>query len=67
MHHVAPFQVDDLDGALRFQAVNEYVQRRSRNMEALRHQGTYALDLLPEQLPVALVNQYLNVKAVGRL
>jgi uncharacterized protein (DUF58 family) len=59
--------VHDLDGALQFQAVNEYVERRSRNLDALRHHGSYALDLLPEQLPVALVNQYLAVKATGRL
>jgi uncharacterized protein (DUF58 family) len=59
--------VNDLDDALRFQAVNEYGERRTRNLEALRHQGSYALDLLPEQLPVALVNQYLAVKASGRL
>jgi len=59
--------VNDLDSALRFQAVNEYVACRSRNLEALRHQGSYALDLLPQQLPMALVNQYLAVKATGRL
>ncbi|MCP4992797.1 MAG: DUF58 domain-containing protein [Gammaproteobacteria bacterium] len=60
-------RVGDLDSALRFQAVNEYMESRNRNLELLRHHGAYALDLLAEQLPVALVNQYLTVKASGRL
>jgi len=60
-------RVTDLDGALRFQAVNDYLERRRNNLRTLRHHGHYALDLLPEQLPVALVNQYLAIKASGRL
>lgn len=57
----------DLDGALRFQAVNDYLERRRNNLRSLRHHGHYALDILPDQLPVALVNQYLAIKASGRL
>lgn len=57
----------DLDGALRFQAVNDYLERRRNNLRTLRHHGHYALDILPDQLPVALVNQYLAIKASGRL
>lgn len=59
--------VNDIDSALQFQAANEYLGRSSRNLDTLRHHGCYALDLVPEQLPVALVNQYLTVKASGRL
>lgn len=59
--------VANLDDALRFQAVNDYLERRRHNLRTLRHHGHYALDLLPEQLPVALVNQYLAIKASGRL
>lgn len=59
--------VTDLDGALRFQAVNDYLERRRTNLRALRHHGHYTLDILPDQLPVALVNQYLAIKASGRL
>jgi uncharacterized protein (DUF58 family) len=60
-------EVSDLDGAFRFHAVNEYLERRRRNQQVLRHHGHYALDILPHQLPVALVNQYLSIKAAGRL
>jgi len=59
--------VRDFDAALRFQAVNQYLQSRSRGHEALRHHGALTLDLLPQQLPVALVNQYLTIKASGSL
>jgi uncharacterized protein (DUF58 family) len=59
--------VRDLDGALRFQAVTEYLESRTRGHEALRHHGALIFDLIPDQLPVALVNQYLTIKASGRL
>jgi len=59
--------VRDFDAALRFQAVSEYLDSRGRSHEALRHHGVLTLDLLPRQLPVALVNQYLTIKAAGSL
>lgn len=59
--------VTGLDEALRFHGVNDYLERRRNNLRALRHHGHYALDVLPDQLPVALVNQYLAIKASGRL
>ncbi len=62
-----PLAESDFDGALRFQAVSQYLDSRSRGHEALRHHGALTLDLLPQQLPVALVNQYLTIKASGSL
>jgi len=59
--------VRDLNTALRFQAVTDYLAGRSQGFEALQHQGALVLDTLPEQLPVALVNRYLEIKASGRL
>ncbi len=59
--------VGDFDGALRFQAVNDYLESRSRSHESLRHHGVLTLDILASQLPVALVNQYLSIKAGGAL
>jgi len=60
-------EVHDFPSALRFQAVQDYLERRSRNHEQLRHHGALTLDLLARQLPVALVNEYQLVKAGGRL
>ncbi|MBR9887499.1 MAG: DUF58 domain-containing protein [Oceanospirillales bacterium] len=60
-------RVSDFDSALRFHGVQEYLECRAQNHEKLRHQGAMPMDLLAKQLPVALVNQYLTVKASGRL
>ncbi len=59
--------VRDFDGALRFHAVNEYLDSRHRNHETLQHHGAITLDLLAPQLAVALINQYQTIKASGRL
>ena len=59
--------VRDLDSALRLHAVHDYLERRSRSHQRLRHQGALTLDLLPSQLPAALVNQYFEIKSSGRL
>lgn len=59
--------VTDISSAQRFQGVQSYLNNRTRNHDQLRHQGALTLDLLAEQLPVALVNQYFTVKASGRL
>jgi uncharacterized protein (DUF58 family) len=59
--------VRNFDAALRFHGVNQYLESRRRNHEALRHQGAMTLDLLAPQLPVALVNKYLEIKSSGVL
>jgi uncharacterized protein (DUF58 family) len=59
--------VHDIDTALRFHAVNDYLESRRKSQERLKHQGAIALDLLAPQLPVALVNNYLTIKASGSL
>ena len=53
--------------ALRLHAVYDYLERRRLSHQRLRHQGALALDLLPSQLPAALVNQYFDIKSSGRL
>ncbi|RTE66420.1 DUF58 domain-containing protein [Amphritea opalescens] len=60
-------KVTDLDSALRFHGVQQFLESRAQNHELLRHQGAMPMDLLAKQLPVALINQYLTVKASGRL
>lgn len=61
----APIQ--DLDDALRFHAVHHWLGARRSHQERLRHLGVQVLDLLPEQLPVALVNRYFAIKRAGTL
>lgn len=59
--------ITGLDEALRFQAVCGYLAERDRDRDSLIHLGALTLDLLPAQLPVSLVNKYLEIKASGRL
>ena len=53
--------------ALRFHSVQAYLADRRRQHERLQHLGARVLDLLPAQLPVALVNQYFAIKRDGSL
>ncbi len=56
-----------LKESLRFQAVMEYLGKRKQVHERLMHRGALLIDCQPRQLPVTLVNSYLDVKASGRL
>ena len=59
--------VTDRQGALRFQAVVDYLGARGQSHERLQHRGGLVIDSRPQQLPVNLVNAYLDVKASGAL
>ncbi len=48
--------------ALRFHATHAYLANRRRHHERLQHLGVRVLDLRPDQLPVALVNTYFDIK-----
>ena len=60
-------KVKDLDSALTVAATHQYLLARRRAHERLRKNGVLALDAEPQQLAVALVNGYLDVKASGIL
>ncbi len=59
--------VHDFETALRFQSVLDYLDSRRQGFDALKHHGALLIDTLPEQLPIALVNSYLDIKARGVL
>ncbi|MDJ0807216.1 MAG: DUF58 domain-containing protein [Gammaproteobacteria bacterium] len=59
--------IRDFEAALRFQSVVDYLESRRQGFDALRHHGAMLLDTLPENLPVVLVNSYLDIKARGVL
>ncbi|MEW8224092.1 MAG: DUF58 domain-containing protein [Candidatus Thiodiazotropha taylori] len=59
--------VTDRSGALRFQAVIDYLGERRESHERLQYRGGLVIDSRPQQLPVNLVNAYLDVKASGAL
>lgn len=59
--------IDTESQALRYHAVEHYLDERRRKHRLLMHRGIRALDITARQLPVALVNQYLDIKAEASL
>ena len=59
--------IDTANQALRYHAVERYLDERRRKHLLLMHRGIRALDITARQLPVALVNQYLDIKAEASL
>lgn len=59
--------ISDLDSALQFHATEQFLQQRKENHRELRHLGVICLDVIAEQLPIYLVNEYLNIKRSSKL
>ncbi|HTL99167.1 MAG TPA: DUF58 domain-containing protein [Holophagaceae bacterium] len=59
--------VTGFDSALLHGSVHAYLADRKKALDRLAVLGAPALDLLPEQLPLALVNRYLALKRGGEL
>ncbi len=55
------------DDAVRVAATHQYLAGRAGAHQLLRAAGVLALDVEPEQLAVALVNGYLDIKSRGVL
>jgi uncharacterized protein (DUF58 family) len=55
------------DDALRVGATHHYLMQRMKAHEMVRGQGLRLLDVEPAQLPVSLVNRYLEIKRAGSL
>ena len=60
-------RVDSFDRAITHAAVADYLQSRRRMFNHLEGLGAMCVDVEPEQLPIALVNRYLEIKRSGRL
>ncbi len=59
--------VRTLDDALLASAACDYLGRRERALAEIAAHGFYALDVTPAELPVVLVNRYLQIKERGML
>lgn len=60
-------RVDTFERAITHAAVADYLQSRNRMFNHLEGLGALCVDVEPEQLPIALVNRYLEIKRSGRL
>ena len=59
--------VYQLDDALKFAQTISYLQQRDKLHQTLAHDGVIAVDSLPKNLAVNMVNQYFDIKRSGRL
>jgi len=59
--------VYNFNDALRYVATLDYLKSRQRAHDVLKSYGVIYLDTVPEQLPVKMVNRYLEIKRGGRL
>jgi len=53
--------------AIRYQALHYYLGERRNLLQEMRHSGIHTLDVNARQLPVAIVNSYLEIKSAGSL
>ncbi|MDX2217544.1 MAG: DUF58 domain-containing protein [Burkholderiales bacterium] len=60
-------EVKTFDDALDVASAQHYLDARERTFAKLVKKETFALDVPPAMLPIALVNQYLEIKRSGRL
>ncbi|MDM8558497.1 DUF58 domain-containing protein [Candidatus Parabeggiatoa sp. HSG14] len=59
--------VYNFEDALRYAATQDYLNARQKAHDALKGHGIVYLDTEPEQLPVMMVNHYLEIKRGGML
>ncbi len=64
---VANEPVRGLSSALTYAAAVDYLARRRRAFQRLSHCGAIAMDVTPDKLALAMVNQYLGLKSSGQL
>src|SRR5690606_10686106 len=59
--------VEALDDALTHAATADYLRQRDRAFQRIATAGAQCFDVEPQQLPITLVNRYLDIKRAGRL
>ena len=67
LHEALSAQVSDFDGALAHAAAADYLRDRYAAFRRLERCGAQLLDVEPQELPLALVNRYLDIKRSGIL
>lgn len=67
LSRVMTSRITNLDRALSFHSVYDYLDERTNSHERLNHSGAICLDTTARELPVQLVNRYLDIKRTGVL
>ena len=67
MDHARSSEVRTFSDALRYSATVHYLQQRRAAIKRLGIRADRLMDITPEQLSLALVNRYLDIKESGQL
>ena len=59
--------IDTIDTAVHFHAAHQYLEHRWKQHSKLRHHGILVLDVEADQLPPALISQYLQLKESAQI
>ena len=62
LNEVTNEPVASFDQAIRYASTVDYLSQRSQNHKMLANSGAIALDVTAEELPIAVVNRYLDIK-----
>jgi len=60
-------RVDTFDRAITHAATADYLRNRELMFRKLERHGAVCMDVEPAELPIALVNRYIDIKRSGRL
>ncbi len=67
LNEVLTQPVDNFDSALRYTATHHYLSQRHQAHEIYKEHGIIYFDTEAEQLPIMMVNRYLEIKRAGKL
>lgn len=59
--------ITQFNDALTYAGITEYLAARNKTQQQLSHSGALQLDVTPNQLPIAIVNRYLEIKQANQL
>ena len=67
LRETAERPLDSFEDALLVGSAHHYLAARQRAWEEVNAQGCLTLDTIPQELPLRVVNRYLDLKRSGRL
>lgn len=59
--------IHNFDQALTYAAAHEYMGYRNKDFSTIRATGVQFIDVIPQKMPAAIVNRYLDIKASAQL
>ncbi len=60
-------EIKDFDQALTYASAHDYMFHRNKEFAAIRSTGIQFIDVIPQKMPTAIVNRYLDIKTSAQL